>query len=97
MITNSMPQEYIAASVLSTSFLTLRRNQRTITLDMKTPKRKKNPHAVALGRNGGKARAGALTAERRSQIARDAINARWNRQRAAKALQKTRSRRKKAA
>lgn len=49
---------------------------------MTPPKKVKNPHAVALGRNGGKARKAALTAERRSEIARAAINARWDRERA---------------
>jgi hypothetical protein len=42
---------------------------------------KKNPHAVALGRKGGKkggpARAAKLTPERRSEIARNAVTARW--------------------
>jgi hypothetical protein len=42
---------------------------------------KKNPHAVALGRKGGKvggkARAKALTAEQRREIARRAAEARW--------------------
>ena len=42
----------------------------------------KNPAAVALGRMGGKrggpARAAALTAERRSEIAKRAAEARWN-------------------
>jgi hypothetical protein len=41
----------------------------------------KNPHAVALGREGGrkggKARAEALSPERRSEIARGAARARW--------------------
>ena len=41
----------------------------------------KNPHAVALGRlgglKGGKARAEALTPERRKEIAHKAINKRW--------------------
>jgi hypothetical protein len=43
----------------------------------------KNPHAVALGRlggmSGGKARAQKLSAERRSEIARQAAQARWAR------------------
>jgi hypothetical protein len=43
----------------------------------------KNPAAVALGRlggaKGGKARAAKLTAEQRSEIARRAARARWNR------------------
>jgi hypothetical protein len=42
----------------------------------------KNPHAVALGRiggrKGGKARAEKLTAERRSEIARRAAESRWS-------------------
>ena len=44
----------------------------------------KNPHAVALGRLGGKkggpARAKRLTAEQRQEIARKAAKARWARQ-----------------
>ena len=42
----------------------------------------KDPAAVALGRKGGlkggKARADSLTAEKRSQIAKDAAKSRWN-------------------
>jgi hypothetical protein len=49
--------------------------------------KKKNPHAVALGKRGGskggKLRAAKLSAERRSEIARKAVLARW-----AKARQK---------
>ena len=45
----------------------------------------KNPHAVALGRRGGKkggkARAEKLSAERRSEIARKAARARWKKKR----------------
>lgn len=45
--------------------------------------KEKNPHAVALGRlggkKGGKARAAKLTAEERSEIARLAALARWKR------------------
>ena len=44
----------------------------------------KNPNAVALGRlgglRGGKARAKKLTKNQRSEIARKAANARWNKQ-----------------
>lgn len=44
----------------------------------------KNPHAVELGRlggkKGGKARAAKLTAEERSEIARKAARARWARE-----------------
>jgi len=43
--------------------------------------KKKNPNAVALGRlggsKGGKIRAAKLTSEQRSNIARNAVNARW--------------------
>jgi hypothetical protein len=43
----------------------------------------KNPHAVALGKlggvKGGKARAKALSAKKRSEIARKAAAARWSR------------------
>lgn len=46
--------------------------------------RKKNPHAVALGRRGarkgGLARAAKLSPERRKEIARKAIYARWEKQ-----------------
>jgi hypothetical protein len=37
----------------------------------------KNPHAVALGRKGGKARLTTMTPERRIEIAKKAIQARW--------------------
>jgi len=40
--------------------------------------KKKNPAAVALGREGGKRRAEKLSPERRREIARDAIAARWS-------------------
>ena len=43
--------------------------------------KKKNPHAVALGKmggsKGGKIRAAKLTSEQRSKIARTAVLARW--------------------
>jgi hypothetical protein len=46
--------------------------------------KKKNPHAVALGRVGGrksaKARMEKLTPEKRSEIARKAVQARWAKQ-----------------
>jgi hypothetical protein len=44
-------------------------------------KKKKNPHAVALGRlgglKGGKARTAKLSAEERRALARKAVLARW--------------------
>jgi hypothetical protein len=43
--------------------------------------KRKNPHAVALGKmggsKGGKLRAAKLTAEQRREIARKAVLARW--------------------
>jgi hypothetical protein len=49
------------------------------------PESRKNPSAVALGKMGGKkggaARAKALTAEQRSEIAKKAAAARWNKSR----------------
>jgi hypothetical protein len=45
--------------------------------------KKKNPHAVALGRlgglKGGKARTAKLSPEERSELARKAVLARWAR------------------
>jgi hypothetical protein len=47
-------------------------------------KKKKNPHAVALGRRGGakggKIRAEKLSPERRREIARQAVLTRWAKQ-----------------
>ena len=43
--------------------------------------KRRNPHAVALGRKGGKARLTKLTAEQRREIARKAARARWTRRR----------------
>jgi hypothetical protein len=40
-------------------------------------KTEKDPHAVALGRKGGKARIHKMTPEQRSDIARKAVLARW--------------------
>jgi hypothetical protein len=37
----------------------------------------KNPHAVALGRKGGKARAKKLSEKERIEAAKKAIGARW--------------------
>jgi hypothetical protein len=48
----------------------------------KTTDKKKNPAAVALGRlgglKGGPGRMAKLSAKRRSEIARNAVLARWN-------------------
>ena len=57
------------------------------TEDKPEPKKsdEKNPHAVALGRlggkKGGKARAQKLTPGRRKEIAKKAAQARWSRKR----------------
>jgi hypothetical protein len=54
-----------------------------VPFDHATPD--KNPHAVALGRlgglKGGRARAEALNAEQRREIARRAAQTRWNKRR----------------
>ncbi len=39
--------------------------------------KEKDPHAVALGRKGGKARLKSMTPEQRREMARKAIAARW--------------------
>jgi len=50
--------------------------------------KRKNPHAVALGKlggsKGGKIRAAKLTSEQRSKIARNAVIARWEKVRKTK-------------
>jgi hypothetical protein len=52
-------------------------------------RKKKNPNAVALGKlggsKGGKIRAERLTAERRKEIARKAVKARWDKVKAKQA------------
>jgi len=57
-------------------------DQATTDATMPDPDEGKNPHAVALGRlggkSGGKARAAKLSAEERSAIARRAAQARWS-------------------
>ena len=49
-------------------------------------KKRKNPYAVALGRKGGRkggpARAANMTPEQRSESARNAVMARWAKERA---------------
>ncbi len=46
---------------------------------------KKNPHAVALGKKGGKARMESLTKEQKTELARKAILIRWEQYREKKA------------
>lgn len=45
--------------------------------------REKNPAAVAMGRLGGQARANNISKERAEEIATDAANARWRKEKAA--------------
>jgi hypothetical protein len=45
-------------------------------------RRKKNPHAVAMGKLAGTARAKALSPARRAEIAKIAAEARWAKHRA---------------
>jgi hypothetical protein len=40
--------------------------------------KRKNPAAVALGRRGARVRMRKLTPEQRSEIARNAVQVRWN-------------------
>jgi hypothetical protein len=46
--------------------------------------RRKNPHAVALGKKGGKARAAKLTKQELSEQGRKAVQARWARKKRTK-------------
>jgi hypothetical protein len=56
-----------------------------------TPRKKKNPMAVALGKMGGSKgglkRAANLSAERRKSIAQQAAQARWAKERTKKAVE----------
>jgi hypothetical protein len=56
---------------------------------MEKKKKSKNPHAVALGRlggrKGGKVRFAKLTPEQRSELGRKAVLARWAKERKSKA------------
>ena len=49
----------------------------TVHVMQSTPEEGKDPAAVALGRNGGEARAEGMSAKRRKEIARTAAKARW--------------------
>jgi general stress protein YciG len=46
-------------------------------------KEERRQYAAALGKQGGKARAKAMSPEERSEAARKAVQARWNKARAA--------------
>jgi hypothetical protein len=47
--------------------------------------KRKNPHAVAMGRKGGRARKRAMTPEQLSDQGRKAVSERWRKYRAARA------------
>ena len=51
----------------------------------------KNPAAVALGRRGGKARVRNMTPEQRTESARKAAQARWEREKAKKLASKSKA------
>jgi hypothetical protein len=63
----------------SAAYRSLKRRGKTVGM---TPK---NPAAVALGRKGGKATAENRTAKERQEAARKAIQARWAKEKKAKA------------
>lgn len=52
---------------------------------MTPAKKKKDPHAVAMGRKGGKARATSLGPDGCSEAARATVTARWDRVKAERA------------
>lgn len=49
--------------------------------ERKQKDKRKDPHAVALGRRGGKARMAALTDREKSELGRAAVTERWKRAR----------------
>lgn len=50
--------------------------------DIDTPEKEgKDPAAVSMGKRGGKARAQAITPERRAEIAKNAAERRWGKKR----------------
>lgn len=50
---------------------------RLVYTEWQMPTKKKNPHAAAMGKKGGKARARALSPEQRKMIAKSGAQARW--------------------
>lgn len=85
---------YNRARSLPTNCYIMRERSRTVNplltgragyIIMRPMKKRKDPHAVALGRKGGKkggpARAAKLSMEERKASARKAANARWQRER----------------
>ncbi len=63
-----------------------KRSRKDETGPERAPAKRKNPHAVALGRKGGliggRARAASMTPEERKASALKAIRARWDKHRA---------------
>jgi hypothetical protein len=57
--------------------VTARLHQVVANLNEALAQRHKDPAAVALGKKGGKARAQAILAKRRKEIARKAAKSRW--------------------
>jgi hypothetical protein len=66
------------ADVIGNAVHVMRLATGEITEDIPTPQSEgKDPAAVALGRKGGKARAEAMSAKRRREIAKKAAQKRW--------------------
>ena len=61
---------FSSVQVRKCSILNIVSNRTSCRLVNLTPSKKKNPHAAALGRLGGPARAKALSSQRRREIAR---------------------------
>jgi hypothetical protein len=79
---SSLPRDPNARAFEIVRLATSEERAKTITLNALVPETDKNPAAVALGKlggsKGGKARAKALSARRRKEIAKRAAKARWS-------------------
>jgi hypothetical protein len=71
---------YEPGQCLSIGFFLINRFEQITVFKEMAKKKEKNPHAVALGRSGGKARLQKLTSAQRKEIARKAAAARWSKQ-----------------
>jgi hypothetical protein len=68
------------ADVIGNAVHVMRIETGEIEEELVTPESQgKDPAAAALGRKGGKARAGRMSPERRAEIAKKAAAARWDR------------------
>jgi hypothetical protein len=65
------------ADVVGGAIMVGKITKRNIKEGLASPELEKNPEAVVLGRRGGRARAAALSKQKRSQIARKAAKSRW--------------------